>query len=319
MKRIRIVGAAAAILVGVALAAVIALSACGGDKASAEHGEPGFVFQDADVVIDLTAEVMEWEVYPGETVEVWGYNGTYPGPEIRVTEGQNVRVNLINNLPEATTVHFHGLDVPNDQDGVPGITQPDVQPGETWTYEFVAARVGTSAYHTHSNTAQQLAKGLFGFFIVEPKEGSDYDREYALGLHELSGLYYTINGVSFPSTLDANLLQIKEGERILVRLVNMGAQAHPMHLHGHQFLVVNIDGNTMPPNWKQNTVDVAPGQTVDLVVEGTNPGTWTFHCHIVPHVTNRGEYPGGMLTVLDYEDHTSYFEEQQAAAAEAGE
>ena len=92
-----------------------------------------------------------------------------------------------------------------------------------------------------------------------------------------------------------------------------------MHLHGHQFTVVNIDGNAMPPDWKQNTVDIPPGQTVDVVIEGTNPGTWVFHCHIVPHVTNRGEYPGGMLAVLDYEDHTSYFEEQATASADGDE
>ncbi len=307
---------AATLFAASAIAAVLLLVTMDdGDNVNAQQGEPGFVIGDPDIEIDLTAGVFDWEVYPGEVVEAWGYNQQYPGPEIRVTEGDKVRLTLINDLPEATTIHFHGLDVPNDQDGVPGITQPDVQPGETWTYEFVAERVGTSAYHTHSNTAKQLAKGLFGFFIVEPEGGLDYDREFALGLHEIEGLY-TINGYSFPSTLENELLQIKSGERVLVRFANMGAQHHPMHLHGHQFTVVNIDGNSMPPDWKQNTVDIPPGQTVDVVIEGTNPGTWVFHCHIVPHVTNRGEYPGGMLAVLDYEDHTSYFEEQAAAAAE---
>lgn len=302
---------------GAIAAVLLIIGTGGGDNVSAQHGEPGNVFGNPDVEIELTAEVFEWEVYPGETVEAWGYNGQYPGPEIRVTEGDRVRLTLINDLPEATTIHFHGLDVPNDQDGVPGITQPDVQPGETWTYEFVVERVGTSVYHTHSNTAKQLAKGLFGFFIVEPEGGLDYDREFALALHEIEGLY-TINGHSFPATLDSDLLQIKTGERVLVRFANMGAQHHPMHLHGHQFTIVNIDGNTMPPDWKQNTVDIPPGQTVDVVIEGGNPGTWVFHCHVVPHVTNRGEYPGGMLLVLDYEDHTSYFDEQAAAAADDG-
>lgn len=303
------------LLVAGAIAAVLLLVTMDdGDDVSAQQGEPGNVFTDPDVEIDLTAEVFDWEVYPGETVEAWGYNQQYPGPELRVTEGEKIRVTLINNLPEATTIHFHGLDVPNDQDGVPGITQPDVQPGDTWTYEFVAERVGTAVYHTHSNTAKQLAKGLFGFFIVEPDGGLDYDREFALGLHEINGLY-TINGHSFPATLDDDLLQIKSGERVLVRFANMGALHHPMHLHGHQFTVANLDGNPMPPDWRQNTVDIPPGQTVDVIIEGSNPGTWVFHCHIVPHVTNRGEYPGGMLAVLDYEDHTSYFEEQAAAAA----
>lgn len=291
---------------------IVLLGDFGGGTAVAQQGEEGFVFEDPDVVVDLTAEVVDWEVYPGETVEAWVYNGAYPGPEIRVTEGEKVRVNLTNNLPEATTIHWHGLDVPNDQDGVPGITQPAVEPGETWTYEFVPHRVGTTVYHTHANTAQQLAKGLFGFFIVEPEGGLDYDREYSLMLHEIEGLY-TINGKSFPATLEENTLLINEGETILVRFANMGAQYHPFHLHGHQFTVTNIDGNHMPEGWMQNTVDIPPGQTVDVVINGTNPGTWTFHCHIVPHVTNRGEYPGGMLTLLDYEDHTSYMEEQAAA------
>lgn len=308
-------------LVGALLLAVLAaglfvlLPACGGDEASADLGDPGFVFDDPEVEFELTASVIDWEVYPGEIVEAWVYNEQYPGPELRVTQGQKVRVTITNDLPEATTIHWHGLDVPNDQDGVPGITQPDIAPGETWTYEFVAERAGTTVYHTHSNTAQQLAKGLFGFFIVEPVADLDYDREYTMALHEIEGAY-TINGKAFPATLDNDVLGITMGERILVRFANMGAQSHPFHLHGHQFLVTNLDGNPMPENWRLNTVDIPPGQTVDVVIEGTNPGTWTFHCHIVPHVTNKGVYPGGMLTVLDYEDHTSYFEEQAAAAEE---
>ncbi len=299
----------------IAVAVLTVLAVFGGsESASAEFGEPGFVYQDVDVEIDLTAEVVEWEVYEGEVVEAWTYNGEYPGPEIRVTEGQKVRINFTNNLPEPSTIHMHGIDVPNDQDGVPGVTQPDVQPGDSWTYEFVVERVGTGAYHTHSNTAQQLSKGLFGPFIVEPKDGPTYDVEYVLSLHELNGLYYTINGHSFPSTLDDDLLSIKTGEKALVRFINMGAQNHPMHLHGHQFEVVAIDGNPAAAVQKMNTVNLPPGQTIDIVIEGTNAGTWMFHCHITPHVTNKGVYPGGMLTVLDYEDHTSYFEEQAAAA-----
>lgn len=302
-----------ALLIAIAVAAIVVVLAVHPRTTSvdAQQGEPGFVFNEPDVVVDLTAEVVQWEVVAGEEpVEAWVYNGQYPGPEIRVTEGQRVRVNLTNNLPEDTTIHWHGLDVPNDQDGVPGITQPTIMPGETYTYEFTPERVGTTVYHTHAHTVGQLAKGLFGFFIVEPKDGLDYDREYSLALHELSG-FYTINGHSFPSTLEDSMLKIKEGEKVLVRFANMGSVHHPMHLHGHEFMVTNLDGNPMPEGWRQNTVDIPPGQTVDVVIEGSNPGTWTFHCHVVPHVTNRGVYPGGMLTLLDYEDHTSYFEEQQ--------
>ncbi|MEX0762254.1 MAG: multicopper oxidase domain-containing protein [Dehalococcoidia bacterium] len=271
-------------------------------------GIPGSRFDDPDVVVDLTASVFQWEVYEGERVEVWGYNEQYPGPEIRVKEGDKVRVNVTNNLPEDTGVHWHGLEVPNDQDGVPGITQPPIKPGETWTYEFMASDPGTTMYHTHTHTVTQLARGGFGPLIVEPRDGTpEYDRQYTLMLHEIEGLY-TINGHSYPQTLESSLLKIREGEKILVRMVNVGQQHHPMHLHGHQFKVVQLDGNPLASPHVMNTQDIAPGQTVDVEIEGNNPGTWVFHCHIIPHVTNRGEYPGGMLVVLDYEDHTSWFE-----------
>jgi len=148
-------------------------------------GVAGSRFNDPDVEIDLTADVVQWEVVDGEFVEVWVYNGQYPGPEIRVKVGDKVRINLTNNLPEATTIHWHGLEVPNDQDSVPGITQPDIPAGGSWTYEFVAPKAGTAMYHTHSNTLKQLTKGLFGAFIVEPREGlPQYDREYTILLHE---------------------------------------------------------------------------------------------------------------------------------------
>ncbi|MBN4064537.1 multicopper oxidase domain-containing protein [Dehalococcoides mccartyi] len=275
-------------------------------------GIAGSRFTDPDVVVNLTAEVFQWEVIEGEMIEVWGYNGQYPGPEIRAKVGDKVRITLTNDLPEATTIHWHGLEIPNDQDGVPGITQPDVQPGESWTYEFIAPKPGTSMYHTHSNTVQQLQKGLFGAFIIEPVEGlPQYDRQYTLLLHETSG-FYTVNGNSFPKTLDESPLKIKEGERILIRMINVGQQHHPMHLHGHQFKVVQLDGSPLESPLLVNTQDLAPGQTADVEIMGNNPGTWVFHCHVLFHVMNKGQYPGGMLLTLDYEDHTSYLEANSA-------
>lgn len=271
-------------------------------------GLPGSRFDNPDVIVDLTAGVFTWEVVEGEEIEVWGYNNQYPGPEIRVREGDKIRVNLTNNLPEDTVIHWHGLEVPNDQDGVPGVTQPSVQPGETWTYEFIAPNAGTTMYHTHAHTLTQLPKGLFGPMIVEPRAGGpEYDREYTVALHEIQG-WYTVNGHSFPTTAQESLLQIRTGEKILVRMINAGQQHHPMHLHGHQFRVVQLDGNPVANPYPINTQDIAPGQTVDVEVIGSNPGTWVFHCHIIPHVQNRGQYPGGMILVLDYEDHTSLFD-----------
>ncbi len=268
---------------------------------------------DAGVVeYDLTAEVVDWTVVDGEVVEVWGYNGQYPGPPIEAEVGDTVRVHLTNNLPEGTTIHWHGLEVPNEQDGVPGITQLMVEPGQRYTYEFEVDRPGTTMYHTHANTVKQLGRGLVGPFVVREKAAKrtpKYDGEYTLVLHEIDGLF-TINGHAFPETLahEDSLISMEEGDRVLVRFVNAGQQHHPMHLHGHQFRVVELDSNRLDNPYWVNTIDVAPGQTVAVEVHGTNPGTWTFHCHILPHVTNRGVYPGGMLTVVDYADHTSMFE-----------
>ena len=264
------------------------------------------------IEIDLTAEVVDHEVVDGEVVEIWGYNGQYPGPLIEATVGDTLRVNLTNHLPEGTAIHWHGLEVPNDQDGVPGITQPIIEPGQTYTYEFTLDKAGTTMYHTHANTVVQLSRGLVGPLVVREKaiqRSPRYDREYTLVLHEIDGLF-TINGHAFPATLEdeRSMISLETGERIRVRMINAGQQHHPMHMHGHQLKVVALDGNDVENPYWLNTVDIAPGQTVDVEVVGDNPGTWTFHCHIVPHVTNRGEYPGGMLTLVDYEDHTSFFE-----------
>lgn len=309
-RRIQIIGAAVPLF---ALLAVVVFASCNSASATQEprdpdlFGQPGYMFTDPDVEMTLTAEVTDWEVYEGETVEAWTFNGQYPGPTIRVQEGDKVRIHVENELPEATAVHWHGLDVPNDQDGVPGITQPDIMPGETWTYEFTAERVGTTAYHTHKNTVAQLSKGLFGTLIVEDPREQEYDHDMVMQLHEIGG-NYTINGHSFPATADNDMVSVKEGETARIRFINMGSLYHPMHLHGHQMQVIAVDGNERSDNVWVNTVDVPPGQTVDVLVTAENPGTWVFHCHIISHVQNKGEYPGGMLTVIDYEDHTSYME-----------
>lgn len=187
------------------------------------------------IEIDLTAEVVDWQVVDGETVEVWGYNGEYPGPMIEARVGDTLRVNLTNNLPEGTTIHWHGIEVPNEQDGVPGITQPIIEPGASWTYEFKLEKAGTAMYHTHANTVQQLARGLVGPLVVRERgrAGDSYDREYTMVLHEIGGLF-TINGHAFPATLadDDTFMKIAMGEKIRVRFINAGQQHHPMHLHG---------------------------------------------------------------------------------------
>jgi len=264
------------------------------------------------IEVALTAEVVDWDVVNGELVEVWGYNGEYPGPMIEGMVGDTLRVTLTNNLPEGTTIHWHGLEVPNDQDGVPGITQPIIEPGQSYTYEFELEKAGTTMYHTHANSVRQLARGLVGPLIVRERSAAaraKYDHDYTKVLHEIGGVF-TINGHSFPATLDDpdSVIAMETGDRVRVRFINAGQVHHPMHLHGHQFKVIALDSNDLENPYLANTVDVAPGQTVDVEIVGNNPGTWTFHCHVLPHVTNHGEYPGGMLTVVDYTDHTSFLE-----------
>ena len=153
-------------------------------------------------VFDLTAEEMQWEVEPGKKVKAWAYNGQVPGPQIRVREGDRVRVILKNELPESTSIHFHGLELPNDQDGVPFITQPPIKPGETYTYEFTVPNAGSHMYHSHHNAANQVGLGLLGAFIVEPKRplaAHKADVDYVMILND--GYHgYTLNGKGFPAT-----------------------------------------------------------------------------------------------------------------------
>jgi manganese oxidase len=278
----------------------------------------------------LEASEFRWEYEPGKWVHVWGYNGQIPGPEIRVSEGDKVRVIVQNNLTEATSVHWHGLDVPWQMDGVAGVTQKAIAPGASFTYEFDAMPAGTRFYHSHGNShitaAQQMDMGLSGAFIIEPRGGvtiadnkKEYDREYTLVLDEweiFSGGVnsavahvhgageegavpefntFTINGRVFPHI---PTLAINKNESVLVRFINAGTSAfHPMHLHGHSFKVVARDGFQVDIPEERNTITVHPGETVDIAIEGNNPGPWLLHCHHVHHAA------AGMITLLQYEGY----------------
>jgi FtsP/CotA-like multicopper oxidase with cupredoxin domain/plastocyanin len=249
-------------------------------------------------VFELKAQHVNWEVVPGEFVDAYGYNGQVPGPVLRVQEGDRMRVNFTNELPEPTVMHFHGNRLPNAMDGVPDVTQPVVAPGETYSYEFVAEPAGTFIYHTHHNSAVQEPKGLYGMFLIEPKDGPrvQADKEVIQVLSELGG-YYVINGKAFPAT---EPIPTKVGERVLVRLANLGQMTHPMHLHGHPFKIVATDGYPVPEGQAltKDVINIGPGERYDLLIELDNPGTWVFHCHILSHVQNKGVEPGGMITVF---------------------
>jgi FtsP/CotA-like multicopper oxidase with cupredoxin domain len=247
-------------------------------------------------VYELTAEEIDWEVEPGRKVRAWAYNGQVPGPQIRVREGDRVRVKLMNQLSQSTAIHFHGLELPNDQDGVPFITQPPVKPGEGYTYEFTVPNAGSHMYHSHHNAAIQVGNGLLGAFIVEPRRplaAHKADVDYVMVLND--GAHgYTLNGKGFPATEPVVCAQ---GQTVRLRFMNEGMMIHPMHLHGMHMTVIAKDGWDQPAPWKCDTLNIAPGERWDVLVKATNPGTWAFHCHILPHAeSEHGMY--GMVTAL---------------------
>lgn len=247
-------------------------------------------------VFELTCTNMEWETEPGKVFQAYAYNGMVPGPEIRVTEGDRVRIVVTNNMNQSTSVHWHGVDLPNDQDGVPFITQPPIKPNETFTYEFVAGNPGSHMYHSHHNALEQVVGGLLGAFIVEPKSKRDepaYDSEYVMILNDtLMG--FTINGKGFPFTQP---IVAKLGERIRIRFMNEGLMEHPMHLHGMPMRVFAKDGYNLPASYLCDTLGISPGERYDVIVEARALGAWAFHCHVLSHAESRmGMF--GMVTAL---------------------
>ena len=196
-------------------------------------------------IFELTCAKTPWEVTAGQKPEAWAYNGQVPGPELRVTEGDTVRVIVKNELPESTAVHFHGVMVPNKMDGVPFITQPPIKPGQSFTYEFVARNPGSHMYHSHHNSTKQVGQGLLGAFIIEPKDKSKdpaFDLEHTMILNDQLG-GFTINGKGFPAT---SPLTAKKGQKLRIRYMNEGQMIHPMHLHGLPQLVFAKDGWNLP-------------------------------------------------------------------------
>ncbi|MCC6419011.1 MAG: multicopper oxidase domain-containing protein, partial [Gemmataceae bacterium] len=213
-------------------------------------------------VWDITCDEIEWETVPGKIEKGRGYNKMIPGPILRGTVGDKVRINVTNNLEESTAVHWHGLIVPNNQDGVPFLTQPPIEPGKTFTYEFTLRNSGSHMYHSHHNSADQVNRGLLGAFIVDPAPGSPeaaampkFDKEYVLVLNDVA-LGFTINGKGFPAT---KALTAKKGQRVLLRWINEGLMNHPMHLHGMPMEVWYRDGWPVVPPYKVDTIDVPAG------------------------------------------------------------
>jgi FtsP/CotA-like multicopper oxidase with cupredoxin domain len=253
-------------------------------------------------VFDLTIDRIKHRIdAQKDPIDALGYNGTWPGPQIRVVEGDRVRATFRNNLDESTGVHFHGQRVPNNMDGVPHITQDPIQPGDSFSYEFTARVPGSHMYHSHHNATDQVGRGLLGAFIVEPKDRSRrYDRLYRasqeiiwISNDALGG--FTINGRGFPATAP---IVAKLGDTIVIRFMNEGVMMHPWHLHGMPMHVVARDGYPLGgAAFTCDTLGVNPGERWDVVVRCDEPGAWAFHCHILPHAEgSNGMF--GMVTAL---------------------
>lgn len=245
-------------------------------------------------IFELTARAVQWEVEPGVLRPGLSYNGQIPGPVLRVTEGDRVRVVLHNELPESTSIHFHGQLTPNAMDGVPFITQPPVRPGQNFTYEFVAQPAGSHMYHSH-NGDDQITRGLFGAFIVDSKTptGPRADLDVVLIVND-GPLGYTLNGKSFPATQP---IMATVGQRIRIRYMNEGQIIHPMHLHGLRQQVIAKDGYLLPQPYGVDTVNVGPGERYDVLAVAVRPGVWALHCHILSHAeSKRGMH--GMVTAI---------------------
>lgn len=247
-------------------------------------------------VFELTCTEGSWEIEPGRPVNAMMFNGIVPGPEMRVTEGDKVRVIVHNEMAQSTAVHFHGVLLPNNMDGVPYITQPPIKPGESFTYEFDARNPGSHMYHSHHNATVQVTRGLLGAFIIEPKDKSqdpEYDADYTMILND-TGIGLTINGKSFPYTQP---IVAKLGDRLRIRYMNEGLMIHPMHLHGIEQLVFSKDGWNLPAPYYNDTVNIAPGERFDVIVDCHTPGVWAYHCHILSHAeSEHGMF--GMVTTL---------------------
>lgn len=253
-------------------------------------------------VWELTMDEVDWEVSPGQVEKARGYNNQIPGPTLRATEGDKVKIVVKNNLTESSAVHWHGLYVPNNMDGVPFVTQLPIEPGKTWTYEFTIRNQGTHMYHSHHNSADQVNRGLLGGFIVAPKDPTTYpkyDQEVILIMND-SLLGFTLNGKGFPAT---SPIVAQKGSRLLVRWMNEGMMYHPMHLHGMPMEVFQRDGWPVSPPYKTDTIDVPPGNRMDCIIECTEPGLWAFHCHVLSHAEYEGGF-FGLVTVLAIEDET---------------
>jgi len=251
-------------------------------------------------VFHLVAEEVDHELAPGLAVKCWGYSGHVHGPLIEAVEGDRVRIYVTNRLPAATTVHWHAVRLPNGMDGVGGLTQKAIAPGETYKYELTLNQHGTAMYHSHHDEMTQMALGMTGLFVIHPRRpATTVDRDFAIMLHEwrvdpgarrpdplemTEFNVLTMNARAFPGTAP---LVVRTGQRVRIRIGNLSAMDHhPIHLHGHSFKITETDGGAIPPSaqWPETTALVPVGSTRTLEFVADAPGDWALHCHMTHHL-----------------------------------
>ena len=270
--------------------------------------EPTEVLADGTKVFDLNMELGDWEVEPGNVVEAWTFNGMVPGPSIHLEIGDRVQLRVHNDLPIATDVHLHGLNVENQFDGVAPITQDLIEPGADFTYEYVADEQAVAMYHPHAHGHMLLPNGMFGTIFVgdvrlprgqtigleEVPADLQVSQEIPMVLNDAGVIGFSLNGKSFPATQPYTA---SVGDWVLIHYYNEGTQIHPMHLHQFDQIVVAKDGYPIDAPYTVDTLNVAPGERYSVLVNIDRPGVWVWHCHILNHV-EREEGMFGMVTAF---------------------
>jgi zinc transporter, ZIP family len=259
-------------------------------------------------IFNIVERQAPWTLRPGLTVLATTYNGVAPGPVLVVNQGDHVVINYTNDTPMPDTIHLHGIhEIPVSMDGVAGISQPLVQQGGHFQYRFVADLPGTFMYHTHGNEAR-LDSGLSGAIVVEPAHPRPEERNIAHDFVELltswqiqssTENHWTMNGKEYPAT---HALDVRRGERFRIRWLSLtGEDMHSMHTHGHYQQIIARDAQPLAMKDVQDTVALAPGQRVDVVVTADQaPGTWLIHCHVMDHMEDHMGMPAGLITAIHY-------------------
>lgn len=267
------------------------------------------ILPDGTKRFNLTAAVTDWEVSPGKVVKAWTYNGMVPGPWIKVDPNDDVEVVITNNLPVSTDIHFHGVDVPNDQDGVAGITQDYIKPNSTYTYKFnVGPNNQQAMYHAHYHGQEAVLNGMFAIFQVGevpiPEAGTygqfempadvNVSQGIPMVLNDAGVIGLSLNGKAFPLT---EPIVAEKDSYVMLHYYNEGLVGHPMHLHRQPHIVIAKDGFALKAPYQVDTLWVSPGERYTVLIKASEVGTWAFHCHILNHAESDAGLIG-MVTAM---------------------